>query len=69
MIAERALEKLGILKHHVTAEEMDAANIRLRDLTASYLTGKIELKEYEAETDKLPGIDLRQLAHDLNYKG
>ena len=69
MIAERVLEKLGILKHHVTAEEMDAANIRLRQLTADYLTGAMGLNEYKIETDKLPGIDLKQLAHDLNYKG
>lgn len=69
MIAERLLEKAGILKHHYTSEELDAANLRARELTELYLTGKMELPEYRAETDKLPKLDLVQLAAELHFKG
>ena len=69
MSIENLLEKAGILKHHVTVEEFDNAEARLRSLTADYMTGKIELPEYKAETEKLPGLDLRQLAQELHFRG
>ena len=68
-MAERFLERIGILKHKITIEEIDAANKRLRQLTADYLRGQMSLQDYATETDKLPKLDLRQLAHDLNFKG
>ncbi len=66
---ERLLERIGVLKHRVTVEEIDAGERSLRQLTADYLEGKIDLQTYAAETDKLPKIDLPQLAQDLNFKG
>lgn len=68
-MAERLLEKIGILKHQLTIEELDAAELRGRQLTADYLEGRIELPEYGVETDKLPKLDLRQLASELHFKG
>lgn len=68
-MSERFLEKIGILKHQLTLEELDAAELKRRELTESYMTGTIPLEEYTIELDKLPGIDSRKLAHDLNYKG
>lgn len=66
---ERFLEKIGILKHHPTMEEVEAGEQRLKELTALYMEGKIELKAYEMELDKLPKLDFVQLAHELKYKG
>lgn len=63
------MEKAGILKHHYTAEEIDAGNVRARELTELYLTGKMELPEFRAETDKLPKLDLVQIASALPFKG
>ena len=68
-MSHELLERIGILKHRVTIEELDAGEARLRSLTVDYMTGKIELPEYRAETEKLPGLDLRQLAQELHYKG
>lgn len=65
----RFLEKIGILKHQPTTEEIDAGNFRGRQLTAEYLTEKISLEKYKSEMDKLPKLDLVKLANDLNYKG
>ena len=68
-MSERFLEKIGILKHQPTQNEIDAGNLRSRQLTADYLTEKISLEEYKGELDKLPKLDLVKLAHDLNLKG
>ncbi len=51
----------------VTTEESDAADQRLKQLTADYLTEKIGLEEYLVETDKLPKLDLRKLAQELKW--
>ncbi|HKC04634.1 MAG TPA: hypothetical protein VKC54_02075 [Patescibacteria group bacterium] len=59
------LERIGILKHQITVEEIDAGNIKLKELTADYLTERIGLNEYRRETEKLPKIDLRALAQIL----
>jgi hypothetical protein len=66
---DRFLEKIGIFKHQVTAEEVDKAYLKEKELTAEYLTEKISLKKYEEELDKLPKLDLIKLAHDLHYRG
>lgn len=68
-MTERFLERIGILKHQVTREEMDEAYLRERELTVEYMTGSMSLENYNAELDKLPRLDLVKLAHDLNYKG
>ncbi len=67
-MGERFLERIGLLKHKVTVEEIDDGEKRLRQLTADYLEGRINLEVYSTETDKLPKLDLRQLAHDINSK-
>ena len=67
-MAERFLERIGILKHKITIEEIDAGNRRLRQLTADYLRGQMSLQDYATETDKLPRLDLRQLAQKLHFK-
>ena len=67
-MSERFLEKIGILKHQPTSEEVDAGYLRGRQLAAEYLTEKISLEEYNKELDKLPKLDLVKLANDLNYK-
>ncbi|QQG41997.1 MAG: hypothetical protein HYV90_01640 [Candidatus Woesebacteria bacterium] len=64
---ERFLERIGLLKHQFTAEEVNSGEKRLKELTADYLTEKIGLEEYLVETDKLPKLDLRKLAQKLEW--
>jgi len=68
-MAERFLERIGILKHKITIEELDAGEKNLRQLTADYLEGRINSQTYTTEADKLPKIDLRQLAQGFHSKG
>jgi len=68
MTAENLLERMDILKHHPTVEEINAANIKSRELTADYLEDRIDLSTYRAELDSLPKLDLRQLAEKLHVK-
>lgn len=68
-MAERFLERIGIFKHQVTREEVDAGNLRSKQLTADYLTEKISLEKYKVELDRLPKLDLVRLAHELKYIG
>ena len=68
MKSERFLERMGILKHKVTIEELEAGELKLRELTADYLTEKIDLNVYNVELDKLPKLDLRQFAQALHFR-
>ena len=68
-MSERFLERIGILKHKLTVEEVDAGDKRLRQLIADYMSGQMSLQDYVSETDKLPKLDLRQLAEELHFKG
>lgn len=67
-MVEKIFERVGIFKHHLTSEEIDAGNIKGKQLAAEYLTDKITLEEYKSELDKLPKIDLVKLAQYLNHK-
>lgn len=68
MSIEKFLEQVGILKHNPSVEEIDAGEKRSRQLTADYLESRIDLTTYQAELDKLPKLDLRQLAQKLHIK-
>lgn len=68
MSLEKLLEQVGILKHNPSVEEVDAGEKRSRQLTADYLENRIDLTTYRAELDKLPKLDLRQLAQKLHIK-
>ncbi len=68
MSLENLLEQVGILKHKLSVEEVDAGEKKSRQLTADYLESKIDLTTYTAELDKFPKLDLRQLAQKLHFK-
>lgn len=66
---ERFLERIGLVEHKYTVEEINKGQETLGVLTADYLKGNINLETYNIEIDKLPKINFRQLVKELNFKG
>lgn len=65
----RFLERIGLLRPRSKVEKIYGDEERLRQLTADHLKGRIGLGTYITETDKLPKLNLRQLAQGLKFKG
>ncbi len=63
---ESFLERKGVFKHKVTAKEMDEADRRRDELTVQFMRQQIGIDYYRKELDKLPKMDLRELASGLN---
>lgn len=62
-------EEIGLLKHHYSPQELEAAELKLSDATIKYLHGEMDLPDYKVVVDHHPKLDLVQLAQELNLKG
>lgn len=64
------LERVGILNHKLTNEEVDIINRNKEVLLASYMRQEIDLKTFISELEKSPKtFSAAGLAQELNYKG
>lgn len=63
------LEKIDLLKHKLTVEEIDEGERIQRQLAEDCLERRISVKTCLSSIDKLPDVDFRQLAQEIKFKG
>ncbi len=67
MLIDRLAELIGInRKPEVTVQDIEAGEIKSRQLVADYMEGRMSLEDFRTETEKLPKLDLRKLAQELH---
>ena len=68
MARESILEKIGLLSHQVTVEEVEAADKESARLALSFMRGEIGFEKCRSELIKLPALNANRLAQELDDK-